>query len=220
MDDENSGCLTILLKLIGVDVQPTEESGTEDHLPFQLRDRFLSPAELSFFHVLRRTIEDRLIITTKVRVSDLVYVVRRRENMKHANRIDRKHVDFVLCDAKTMQPRLIIELDDSSHSQEDRKARDELIDAVFSAANLPILHVKAQKSYSRKEISQNIDAILSNDRLETHSPPKNEQGSTDPSCPNCEVPMVQRQTRTGPNKGKRFWGCPSYPDCRKTIPID
>ena len=29
----------------------------------------------------------------------------------HANRIDRKHVDFVLCEPTSMQPKLIIELD-------------------------------------------------------------------------------------------------------------
>lgn len=31
-----------------------------------------------------------------------------------------------------------------------------------------------------------------------------------PLCPVCNAPMVQRQARSGPNAGNRFWGCSRY----------
>ena len=36
-------------------------------------------------------------------------------------------------------------------------------------------------------------------------------------CPSCGNKMVKRIAQRGPNAGKAFWGCSSYPDCRKTI---
>lgn len=160
MTTENQGCLVATLKLFGINFSPSGNSGgsvsADDQQPYRLRDNFLSAAELSFFHVLRSAIKDQYIVTTKVRVSDLLYVVQRRSNMKHANKIDRKHVDFVLCDPRTMQPQLVIELDDSSHARLDRSDRDALVDAAFAAAEFPILHVPAQRAYSPEDIMRQI----------------------------------------------------------------
>lgn len=44
------GCLGLLLKLFGV--APKSAGGAADY-PFGVRDEFLSPAELSFYHVLK-----------------------------------------------------------------------------------------------------------------------------------------------------------------------
>jgi hypothetical protein len=63
------------------------------------------------------------------------------------NRIDRKHVDFVICEARTMQPLLAIELDDASHERADRIARDAFVDRVFEVAGLPLLHVRFALAY-------------------------------------------------------------------------
>jgi restriction system protein len=40
-----------------------------------------------------------------------------------------------------------------------------------------------------------------------------------PTCPGCKGPMVERLAKRGPNLGKPFWGCRSYPKCRGTLPI-
>lgn len=36
-----------------------------------------------------------------------------------------------------------------------------------------------------------------------------------PTCPKCAKPMVKREAK-GPNGGRRFWGCPSFPGCLGT----
>ena len=112
MDGEAQGCMGFIFKLFGIGgpSQPTTEASQTEALPYRQRDNFLSPAELSFFHVLRQVAANHFHVCAKVRVSDLLYVVQRRSNMGHANRIDRKHVDFVLCNPKTMQPALVVEL--------------------------------------------------------------------------------------------------------------
>lgn len=37
-----------------------------------------------------------------------------------------------------------------------------------------------------------------------------------PACPLCGLPMRQRTAAKGPNAGKDFWGCTTYPRCRGT----
>jgi len=41
-----------------------------------------------------------------------------------------------------------------------------------------------------------------------------------PTCPRCGDVMVRRVARRGRNAGKAFWGCPTFPKCRATVPID
>lgn len=124
--------------------------------PYGLRSRFLSHAEFSFFRVLQQAVGDRYYILIKVRVADLLYVKRPHENFPARNRIDRKHVDFVICDPNTMQPLAAIELDDSSHQRADRRDRDSFMNAAFLNAGLPLVHIPAARSYNPRRIAEHL----------------------------------------------------------------
>ena len=39
-------------------------------------------------------------------------------------------------------------------------------------------------------------------------------GSTVHKCPKCGLGMVKRKSRTGYHRGKYFWGCSGFPDCK------
>jgi len=41
-----------------------------------------------------------------------------------------------------------------------------------------------------------------------------------PDCPRCGKPMALRTARKGPNAGAQFWGCPAFPTCQGTRPLD
>jgi four helix bundle suffix protein len=41
-----------------------------------------------------------------------------------------------------------------------------------------------------------------------------------PVCPVCGVPMHRRTANHGSRAGQAFWGCPAYPSCRGTRPLD
>jgi very-short-patch-repair endonuclease len=103
--------------------------------------------------------ESRTLIT-KVRLGDLFFVRQPHKNHAARNRIDRKHIDFLICDAMTMRPLVGIELDDASHQRKDRKERDDFVDRVFAAAGLPVIHVPAARSYQPKELAEAIDRAL------------------------------------------------------------
>src|SRR5574341_615001 len=81
--------------------------------PYLLRDCFLSSAEHNFYLVLKSTVSDWALICPKVGLDDIFYVKSSdpSEYRTCTNKIDRKHIDFLLCDPKTVQPLLGIELD-------------------------------------------------------------------------------------------------------------
>lgn len=56
-----SGCLGLLLKLFGV----APKSGNTPAYPFGVRDDFLSPAELSFYHVLKSVLPPDAVVAVK-----------------------------------------------------------------------------------------------------------------------------------------------------------
>ena len=154
----NDGCLLILNKLFNIKPKASEPIP----LPYGKRDHFLSAAEISFYHVLKNVLGDDIELLCKVRLGDLFYVQRPHENKGARNRIDRKHIDFVLCESKTMNPVLGVELDDSSHDRESRKKRDQFVDDVFKKTGLPILHIKAARGYVPEDIAKEVSKALQN----------------------------------------------------------
>jgi len=193
--------------------------------PFHLRDDFLSPAEANFYQVLRLVTGQQVVALAKVNLNDLFFAQTgdARRNRAVSNRIDRKHVDFLLCDSSTLRPVLGIELDDCSHQQPERAARDELVDGVFRAAGLPLLRVPVRRSYSADELVALIQPCFGPPPQTAEQPiskpvePAGEQQSR--CCPKCGAEMALRTARSGSNAGNQFWGCTSYPRCRTTLPV-
>lgn len=202
--------------------QPATDSNP---YPFHLRDDFLSPAEANFFQVLRLVTGQQVVALAKVNLNDLFFAQTgdARRNRAVSNRIDRKHVDFLLCDSSTLRPVLGIELDDCSHQRSERAARDELVYGVFSAAGLPLLRVPVRRSYSADELVTLIQPCLGPASTPASSSPAPSESQTTteqtPSCPKCGAVMALRTAKTGANAGNQFWGCTSYPRCRTTLPV-
>src|SRR5438067_694517 len=121
--------------------------------PFQRRKYLLSAAERSFYEVFRRVADGQFNLFPKVRLADIVYVQRGTGSYQsHFNRIQSKHVDFLLCDLEQIAPIAVIELDDSSHDAQERKTRDQIVDAICEAAGLRVIHIQAQRSYSPESL--------------------------------------------------------------------
>src|SRR5437899_5200107 len=107
-----------------------------DSLPYSRQNYFFSAAERSFYEILRRLTPEHTVFA-KVRLADVVYVKGTISRQEHLNRIDRKHLDFVVCD-KNLAPVVAIELDDAYYDHTNRSSRDEFVEQVLAAAALPI----------------------------------------------------------------------------------
>ena len=213
--DSHIGCLGRILQLLGF-TPTTSAHESPEALPYRHRDDFLSPAERSLYGVLVTTLGNEFVVCPKVNVADILYVTGSAEAQKYRNKIDRKHVDFLVCDLSTMAPRFAVELDDSSHARAERKDRDEFLDAAFKAANFPLLRVPAKQSYRTVELKATIVHIL---EPATSLPVPVPQPDPIPLCPKCGIPMVKRVAKQGDQAGQAFWGCSNYPKCRQTASV-
>ncbi len=229
---EKFSLLRSILKALGLSAEATddiverivdfltdkgEKSDGQLEYPYHIRDDFLSPAEHSFYLVLKHIVSDKVVICPKVSLSDLFYVKSNDPSKyrTYTNKIDRKHVDFLLCDPKTLQPLVGIELDDKSHQKSDRQTRDEFVEMVYAAAKLPLVRFPVQRSYSTSELNSALHQYLDSNETGTSSQPIiTEAQSASPLCPKCGSEMVLRTAKSGSNQGEQFWGCPNYPRCR------
>ena len=107
----------------------------------------LSQGEKAFYDVLYQVVGNRAVIFTKVRLLDLIQCEESRGWRIFTNRINRKHVDFVLCDPQTLAPLLVIELDDRSHHSSQATTSDQVKNEVLAKANIPMHRQTCQTAY-------------------------------------------------------------------------
>jgi len=201
-----------------IPMPPSFAGKGKTRLPYVLRENFLTPAELNFYRILMTIVSDDVIVFTKVGLGDIFNVRSkdRSEFQTFRNKIDRKHVDFLLCDAHSVMPIVGIELDDSSHRRKDRQERDRFVDAIFEVSNLPLVHIPVRESYVTKKLQRILSPYL-DVSLSSYTP---SEAQNIPLCPKCGSLMVHRKARRGKHVGNEFWGCSNYPHCRGVLEIE
>lgn len=232
MSSNNPGCLSLIFgvkkkqqpvikkRIVPASLPVSEEPKSIEQIKsiprYASKGNLLTNAEISFFHVLRSMTKDYLVIFPHVALRDLVsVVVDQSEYYTYFNKIDRKQVDFVLCDPKTLRPLFVIELDDSSHSRPDRIERDKFVEKVLEDAKIEIVRVPVAHQYNTAELGALFGSAVSKYK----SRQKEEISSVNtldnpPLCPKHGMRMV---LRTAKQTSERFWGCPNYPHCREII---
>jgi hypothetical protein len=141
----------LLLKTVGSEKKPD--------LPYVSRGGLLSPAERSFIGVLERAIEDEYRVMAKVRMADLIKTksgLGPSERQKAFNKIQSKHLDFVLCCPDDFSVAGVVELDDSTHRKRRRRERDAFVDRALRSAGISVTRIPAQRSYSVGEVRERL----------------------------------------------------------------
>ena len=231
--------LVLLLGVLAV-IAARKRPATEGHASSYRRRDFLSKAERAFFSALQQAVEREGLIFAKVRLADLLTpAAGQAEGGWQAafNRIQSKHIDFVLCSLGEVVPKLAIELDDASHRQARRKQRDQFLDAACQSAGLPLLRIPAHRDYVVRELREQIapflgfppdkhptmelpamPQVLAAQAEEPVTPPVPTPAlaamPAAPNCPKCGAPMLRREGKSGVLAGKSFWGCSTFPNCR------
>ena len=106
----------------------------------------LTPNEKSFYNEIKEYMYERgLHIITKIRLADLIepkisQYQNKSEWQKDFNKICSKHIDFAIVN-NNMQILFLIELDDSTHSYNDRKERDNFVNIALVNAGYRLLRV-------------------------------------------------------------------------------
>ncbi|WP_378081678.1 DUF2726 domain-containing protein [Aeromonas bestiarum] len=132
-------------------------------LPYDVQETLFSPAERSFLGVLDLAVGDKARVFAKVRVADVLTPeagMGKSKWQQAFNKISAKHLDYLLCHPADLSFICAIELDDSSHRQQKRRARDSFLKAAFDSAGLPLLQIPASSHYQVEELRDLILPLL------------------------------------------------------------
>lgn len=120
----------------------------------------MNESEQAFFINLQKTLGNRYVVLSKVRIEDFVEATHGVGGYGARGRIKSRHVDFLICDRATTQPLIAVELDGKSHQGESRQERDRFVDELYKTIGLPIRHISVGSNFS--ECAQAINETLKN----------------------------------------------------------
>lgn len=129
-------------------------------LPYTAKDTLLTKGEAAFYHVLRRVVGDDYVVSMKVRLSDVLTCSREAWQQGHGNRIQSKHLDFVLVEPNTTRILAAIELDDETHRRKSRQDRDEFLNEAMVQAGIPLIRVAAARQYDSEKLAAELRSAL------------------------------------------------------------
>ncbi len=137
---------------------PKTPGNQHSALSYRTVPSLLTPTEAHFYQTLCTAVGPLAVIQCKVRLADLL--IAPRHDLTAFRRVSQKHVDFVLCERGSLKPLIAVELDDRSHEREDRRRRDQFVDAVYASAGLPLVHVQVQSVYNAAELLAQLQPFL------------------------------------------------------------
>ena len=102
----------------------------------------LTRRELQEYYKLKQYADERgWLICPKVRLYDLIEP-KNSKNQTLVNKIQSKHVDFVLSD-RNMNVIGVLELDDSTHDRPDRQQRDSFVRDALEGAGITMIQTRS-----------------------------------------------------------------------------
>lgn len=121
------------------------------------KNYFMTRSEREFFNVLLPLVEHNYVVFAQVHLSTLLsHKVKGQHWQGALSHIDRKSVDFVICDKKFLSPKLVIELDDTSHERTDRQLRDQEVEWIFEQAQIPLLRIPNHTRFETQSLERQL----------------------------------------------------------------
>lgn len=115
------------------------------------KEYFMTRSEHACYKALVEVVGDRYFIFAQVHLPTIVSERIKGQDWRASRaHINRKSVDFVLCDKEFISPKLAIELDDSSHERLDRQERDREVERILQQSNLPLLRITDTENLAQK----------------------------------------------------------------------
>ncbi|MFV0447145.1 MAG: DUF2726 domain-containing protein [Vibrio sp.] len=186
----------------------TRRDETKD-FAYKVKGPVLNMTESAFYNALKTAVGEHGVVLTKVSMANLITPTKTNNNKQWFiayNRIAKSYFDFVVCDARTLEPRVVIELDNGKELKKGKVEREKLLIHVCKSANIPLIGTNVKLSYQvsklRRLLAAHIDLIESDKEVRF--------------CKRCGSPMVIKTASQGDFKGRRFFTCSRQPHCTYT----
>ena len=169
----------------------------------------LNVQQATFYTALISAVGNHGVVFAKVNMANVLAPAKSntKKNWFIANnKISRSYFDFVVCDPRTLEPRVIIELDNGKELNKGKVDREKLLIHVCKSAGLPLIGASVKHSYQVSRLKRLLAAHI--DLIE---PSKEVR-----FCKKCGSPMIIKLASQGDYKGRRFFTCSRQPNCTYT----
>ncbi|MGC9459802.1 DUF2726 domain-containing protein [Vibrio genomosp. F10] len=206
---ENIFIVVVLLVVFFVFVQKrlVKNESIKDSA-YKRKGAILSVQESAVYNALVAAVGEHGIVLAKVNLSNvLTPVATDKKNWFVANnRIAKSYFDFVICDPRSLEVRVAIELDNGRELDKGKVDRQKLLMHVCQSASIPLIGTSIKHSYQvgrlRRLLAAHIDLIEPDKEIRF--------------CKKCGSPMVVKVANQGEFKGRRFFTCSRQPQCTYT----
>lgn len=123
----------------------------------------LTASERSMVKSLQEMVGSGMKVYPNVRLFDLLELAGGREenNGPLAARVRSEVVDFVVCDAATTTPTLVVEMRRAEEPSADIRDRNDFVDWILQSAGLPLLPISQAGPKSTLQLAESVQASLS-----------------------------------------------------------
>ena len=136
----------IIIKAI-VSGSETQKTSTLYNYRYNRKYAIMTEREVEFYKKLKFVCGENILIFPQIHLSNLFFHNIKGQNFKFINKLS---VDFVLVDSRNFKTLMAIELDDSTHNDQERIRRDLIVNDIFKKANFPLLRVDSIKIDNEK----------------------------------------------------------------------
>ena len=123
---------------------------------YDVRKTLISKSEQGFFNAIKSSVPEGYCVFPQI---NLASFINRTDDTRFHNELFR-NVDFLITDAE-YRPIFIIEINDQTHLNNDRKERDEKVRKICEEAGIPILKLWTSYGVNPEYIKGRINDILS-----------------------------------------------------------
>ena len=120
--------------------------------------KLLTTTEIRFKNAIEKFIPSNYILYPQI---NLASIIKRTDEHKYQNELYR-NVDFCIFDDK-YNPKIIIEINDNSHKEKSRRARDIKVQNICNNANIPIINFWTDYGVNESYIERKIQEVLNKD---------------------------------------------------------
>lgn len=206
---ENIFILVVLLVVFFLFVQKKfNKSESYKDSAYKGKGALLNSQETAFYNALLTAVGGQGVVLSKVNMANVITAD--AKNKKHRfianNKISRNYFDFLVCDPRSLEVRVVIELDNGKELDKGKIERQKLLMHVCNSAGIPLIGASVKHSYQvgrlRRLLASHIDLIEADKEIRF--------------CKKCGSPMVIKVASKGDYKGRRFFTCSRLPHCTYT----
>ncbi|WP_278182442.1 DUF2726 domain-containing protein [Vibrio misgurnus] len=182
---------------------------THQEYAYKKKGPLLNMQEGALYNALVSAVGEHGVVLAKVNMANVITphnIASKKHWFIAYHKISKNYFDFLVCDARTLEPRVAIELDDGKQLQKGKVEREKLLLHVCKSANIPLIGTNIRMSYQvsklRRLLAAHIDLIQADQEVRF--------------CKRCGSPMVIKVATQGEYRGRRFFTCSRQPHCPYT----